>query len=53
MVDLSLVSALALNGILMAPLPVAILAGVLGAAIVLAFVLDAVKVVLFRRLRIA
>ncbi len=52
-VDLSLVSALALNGILMAPLPVAILAGVLGAAIVLAFVLDAVKVVLFRRLRIA
>jgi len=51
--DLSLVSVSGPQGILMVPLPVAILAGVLAAAIVLAFVLDAVKVVLFRRLRIA
>jgi H+-transporting ATPase len=52
-IDLSIVSLLALNGILMAPLPIVILAGVFAAAIVLAFVLDAVKIVLFRRLRIA
>ncbi len=51
--DLSIVSLLALNGILMQPLPIAILAGVLVAAVGLAFVLDALKQVLFRRLRIA
>ena len=37
----------------MTPLPAVILAYVFGAAIVLAFVLDAVKVALFRRLAIA
>jgi H+-transporting ATPase len=52
-VDLSLVSGLALNGVLMTPLPISVLAGVFAAAIILAFVLDAVKVVLFDRLRIA
>ncbi len=52
-VDLLIVSVLALNGWLMAPLPPAILAGVALAAILLAVVLDAVKAVLFRRLRIA
>ena len=39
--------------ILMAPLPAIIVAGVFGAAIVLAFVLDAVKVTLCRRLAVA
>jgi H+-transporting ATPase len=52
-IDLSIVSLLALNGILMKPLPIVILAGVFAAAIVLALVLDTVKIVLFRRLRIA
>jgi len=52
-IDLSIVSLLALNGILMKPLAAAVLAGVFAAAIVLAVVLDAVKIVLFRRLRIA
>jgi H+-transporting ATPase len=52
-VDLSIVSLLAINGVLMAPLPIAILAGIFAAAIVLAFLLDAVKTALFRRLRIA
>lgn len=52
-VDILIVSTLALNGWLMAPLPLAILGGVLAAAIVLAVVMDGVKVVLFRALRIA
>jgi H+-transporting ATPase len=52
-VDLAIVSLLAVNGILMKPLPIAVVAGVFMAAIALMFVLDAVKVVLFRRLRIA
>jgi H+-transporting ATPase len=52
-VDLTVVSLLAINGILMTPLPIALLAGLLAAVIVLAFVLDAVKVILFRRLEIA
>ena len=43
-VDVTLFSTLASQGILMAPLPVGILAGVFGAAIVLAFGLDVVKV---------
>jgi H+-transporting ATPase len=49
--DLGIISTLALGGILMTPLPVAIVAGVLAAAIVLAFVLDQIKVALFVRLR--
>jgi H+-transporting ATPase len=51
--DLGIVSFLAFNGILMAPLPIAILAGLLVAAVAFAFVLDAVKLVLFDRLAVA
>ena len=49
-VDLGLVSAAALNGILMTALPAEILAEMFGATIVFAFVLDTVKVLVFRRL---
>ncbi|MGA7674211.1 MAG: HAD-IC family P-type ATPase [Rhizomicrobium sp.] len=52
-VDITLFGTLAIQGILMTPLPAIIVAGVFGAAIVLAFVLDAVKVTLFRRLAVA
>ncbi len=52
-VDILIVSTLALNGWLMAPLPPAVLGGVFVAAMVLAVVMDGVKVVLFRALRIA
>jgi H+-transporting ATPase len=51
--DITLFSTLATRGILMTPLPPTIVAGVFGAAIVLAFCLDTVKVMLFRRLAIA
>src|SRR5450631_2080260 len=51
--DIALFSTLATQGILMAPLPISIVASVFGAAIVLAICLDAVKVMLFRRLAIA
>jgi H+-transporting ATPase len=51
--DLAIVCLLAINGVLMTALPVAILAGLFVAAIAFAFVLDAVKVILFRRLEIA
>jgi H+-transporting ATPase len=51
--DITLFSTLATQGILMTPLPTTIVACVFGAAIVLAFRLDAVKVMLFRRLAIA
>jgi H+-transporting ATPase len=51
--DITLFSTLATQGILMAPLPATIVACVFGAAIVLAFCLDTVKVILFRRLAIA
>ncbi|MGD1213059.1 MAG: HAD-IC family P-type ATPase [Candidatus Acidiferrales bacterium] len=51
--DITLFSTLATQGILMAPLPATIVACVFGAAIVLAFCLDTVKVMLFRRLAIA
>jgi H+-transporting ATPase len=51
--DLTLFSTLATRGILMVPLPVGIVACVFGAAIVLAVVLDTIKVKLFRRLAIA
>jgi len=49
-VDLGLVSSAALNGILMTALPAEILAEMFGATIVFAFVLDTVKVLVFRRL---
>ena len=52
-IDLLIVSTLALNGWLMAPLPPAILAGVFAAALALALVLDGVKGVLFRVLRVS
>jgi H+-transporting ATPase len=51
--DLSIISVLAINGFLMAAIPVGILAGVFVAAILFAFVLDAMKSVLFRHLAVA
>jgi len=51
--DITLFSTFATQGILMAPLPAIIVACVFGGAIVLAFCLDTVKVMLFRRLAIA
>ncbi|HET6607116.1 MAG TPA: HAD-IC family P-type ATPase [Rhodopila sp.] len=52
-VDLSLFSVLSSNGILMKALSVAIVASLLVAAAVFAFVLDAVKLALFRRLAVS
>jgi H+-transporting ATPase len=52
-VDLTLISFLAINGFLMRPLAVAIVAGLFVAAMIFSFLLDAVKVFLFRRLEIA
>lgn len=49
-VDLGIITVLASFGILMTALPVGILAGLIAAAIVFAFVLDAFKLILFRRL---
>ena len=51
-VDVAIVSLLATNGILMVALPLPILAGMLVAAAAFAFVLDAVKIQLFRWLQI-
>lgn len=51
-IDILVVSALALNGCLMAPLPSAIPGGFFAAAIALAVVLDGLEVVPFRLLRI-
>ncbi len=51
--EVALFSTLAIRGILMTPLSPSIVACVFGAAIVLAFCLDMVKVMLFRRLAIA
>ncbi|SDS82443.1 HAD-IC family P-type ATPase [Bradyrhizobium canariense] len=50
--DLSIISVLAINGFLMVAIPIGIIVGVFAAAIVFAFVLDAVKSVLFRRLAV-
>jgi H+-transporting ATPase len=52
-IDLSIFSVLSSNGILMATLPLAIVAGLFASAITLAFVLDAVKLALFRRLEVS
>jgi H+-transporting ATPase len=52
-VDLTIISMLAVNGVLMTALPITILLSLGAAAIVFAFVLDAVKVALFHRLDIA
>ncbi|PKU22485.1 HAD-IC family P-type ATPase [Telmatospirillum siberiense] len=51
--DITLFGTLATQGVLMAPLPAVIVTCVFGAAIVLAFCLDAVKILLFRRLAIS
>lgn len=50
--DLLIIPTLAAAGILMAPMPLPVIADVFAPAIVLAFVLDLVKVAIFRRLRI-
>jgi len=52
-VDLTIISVLAGAGILMLPLPIGIIAGLFGAAVGHAFVLDAAKLLLFRRLAVA
>ena len=52
-VDLTLFSLLAVNGVLMRHLAMAIVAGLLAAAVVFCLFLDLLKVALFRRLRIA
>ena len=49
--DLLIIPTLAVNGILMLPLPLAVVAGVFAACVALAFVLDQVKVAIFARLR--
>jgi H+-transporting ATPase len=50
--DVSVISILALNGLLMTAIPLGILAGVFLAAIIFSFVLDAMKSVLFRHLAV-
>jgi H+-transporting ATPase len=52
-VDLTLISLLAINGVLMRPLAIAIVAGLLAAAVIFSLLLDLLKVALFRRLKIA
>ena len=52
-VDLTLISLLAVNGVLMRPLAIAIVAGLLVAAAIFSLLLDLVKVALFHRFRIA
>lgn len=51
-IDLALISLLAIGGILMSSLSAAIVASLLGAAILLAVILDLVKLAMFRRLDI-
>jgi H+-transporting ATPase len=51
--DITLFTTLATQGIVMAPRPATIVACIFGAAIVLALCLDTMKVLLFRRLAIA
>lgn len=50
-VDVAIIATLAIRGVLMEPLPLAVVATVLAASVALAFVLDNVKVAVFRRLR--
>ncbi len=52
MADLLIIPSLAVNGILMAPLPIAVVLSIFGAAIMFAFVLDAVKSVTFRLFKV-
>jgi H+-transporting ATPase len=51
--DLTLISLLAVNSVLMRPLAVAVVAGLLAAAVIFSLLLDLLKVVLFRRLGIS
>lgn len=51
--DLAIVSVLASNGVLMTAVPVACIAGLLGASMILALTLDTLKQLLFHRLAIA
>lgn len=51
--DLTFISLLAINGILMKPLAIVIVVGLLVAAITFSFVLDSVKLILFHRFKIA
>lgn len=52
-IDLTLISLLAVNGVLMRPLAITIVASLFAAAIIFSFLLDSVKVFLFHRFRIA
>jgi H+-transporting ATPase len=52
-IDLSIFSILSSNGILMAALPISVVASLFVAATVFAFILDAVKLSLFRRMVVA
>ena len=49
--DLAIIPTMAVNGILMAPLPIAVVLGVFAASVALALVLDQVKVAVFSWLR--
>ena len=49
--DLTIVTTLASRGILMQPLPLALIGGVIAAAVLLAFVLDGVKSAVFHRFK--
>jgi len=49
--DLTIVATLASRGILMKPLPLALVGGVMAAAVLLALVLDGVKSAVFHRLK--
>jgi H+-transporting ATPase len=53
LIDVTLFSTLSIHGVLMAPLAPAVVASVFACAVLLAFCLDAVKVLLFRKLAIA
>jgi H+-transporting ATPase len=50
--DISIAAILAITGVAMTPLPVEVVGGTLGCAIVFAFLMDFVKVPVFRRLGI-
>ena len=52
-VDVTIITVLALRGLLMAPLPAGIVASLFAAACVFAFVLDVVKLALFKRFQVA
>lgn len=51
--DVLIISTLAIRGIAMHPLPIAVVASILSAAVLFAFLLDLIKVPVFRRLQIA